>query len=119
MKNRGLFCLVLICCICIAFTVGLFVGRNFNHSEITLSTVPASTAAAESSTNVPSQLLNINTATADQLQQLPGIGPTLAQRILEYRQLNGPFSSVAELVNVSGIGESKLESILEYITVGG
>lgn len=121
MKNRGLFSLLLVCCICIAFTCGLFVGRNFNHSNIQLTAIPTNTTTAPDSSNpaTTAQKIDINSATLAQLQTLPGIGPTLAQRIVDYRQQNGPFSSVGDLINVSGIGEGKLEAILDYITIGG
>ena len=55
--------------------------------------------------------ININTATAELLEQLPGIGPRTAQRIVEYREAHGRFSSVDELMNVKGIGPKKLEQI--------
>lgn len=61
--------------------------------------------------------LNINTANAQQLEGLPGIGPSLAERIIKYRQENGKFNSVDELLNVSGIGEKKLEEIRELIDI--
>src|SRR5262245_51901336 len=50
-------------------------------------------------------LLNLNTATADQLEALPGIGPATATRILEYREKNGPFKKIEDLMNIKGIGE--------------
>jgi competence protein ComEA len=62
-------------------------------------------------------LVNLNTATLDQLDTLPGIGPTLAERILEWRQQHGRFTSVDELQEVSGIGPSKLEQIVDLATV--
>jgi competence protein ComEA len=65
----------------------------------------------------PEDLVNINTATFDQLLGLPGVGEVLAQRILDYRTENGPFGSVDELLNVSGIGESKLADIKPKVTV--
>ncbi|MBQ2785899.1 MAG: helix-hairpin-helix domain-containing protein [Oscillospiraceae bacterium] len=121
MKNRGLFCLLLVCCACIAFSCGLFIGRNFNHSPVQLTVVstPTATVPDSADTTAPAQTIDINTATFSQLQTLPGIGPTLAQRIIDYRQQNGPFSSIGDLINVSGIGEGKLEAIIDYITTGG
>jgi competence protein ComEA len=65
----------------------------------------------------PSQLVNVNTATLDQLESLPGIGPALGQRILDYRQQHGPFASVDDLVNVSGIGAKRLEDLRPVVTV--
>jgi competence protein ComEA len=64
-----------------------------------------------------SQLVNVNTATLDQLESLPGIGPALGQRILDYREQHGPFASVDDLVNVSGIGEKRLEDLRPLVTV--
>lgn len=63
------------------------------------------------------QKININTATQTQLETLSGIGPSTAQKIIEYRNKNGKFEDIEEIKNVSGIGESKYESIKEDITV--
>jgi competence protein ComEA len=62
-------------------------------------------------------LVNLNTATLDQLESLPGIGPALGQRILDYRQVHGPFRSVDDLLNVSGIGEKRLADLRPRVTV--
>jgi competence protein ComEA len=62
-------------------------------------------------------LVNLNTATLDQLDTLPGIGPTLAERILQWRQEHGRFSSVDELQEVSGIGPRTLEQLVDLATV--
>lgn len=61
--------------------------------------------------------LDINTADLEQLEILQGIGPVLAERIIEYRNLHGNFASVDSLINVKGIGKSKLNLIKDNITV--
>lgn len=61
------------------------------------------------------QTLNVNTASESELTQLPGVGPSLAARIVEYRTENGPFQSVDDLQNVSGIGPSKFEKMAPFI----
>lgn len=63
-------------------------------------------------------LVNINTATAEELDTLPGIGPTTAQKIIAYRDLNGPFARIEDIVNVPGIGPSTFDEIKSLITVG-
>jgi len=62
-------------------------------------------------------LVNINTADLSQLDTLPGIGPSLAQRIIQYRETNGPFNSVEDIKNVSGIGDKRFEELKDKITV--
>lgn len=64
-----------------------------------------------------SSLLNINNATSRQLEELPGIGSVLAERIIEYRESNGVFRNIEEIKDVPGIGEKKFEAIKELITV--
>jgi len=59
----------------------------------------------------------VNTADASALQALPGVGPVLAQRIVEYRERNGPFSLVEDLLDVPGIGEAKLAALREMVLV--
>ncbi len=62
--------------------------------------------------------ININTATQAELESLPGIGPSLAQRILDYREQNGPFKTIEDIQNVKGIGPVTFERIKDLITVG-
>lgn len=65
-----------------------------------------------------SALININTATQAELETLPRIGPALAQRIIAYRESNGPFQTIEDLLNVSGIGETTLNQLRDKITAG-
>ena len=65
----------------------------------------------------PGQPLNLNTATLEQLDTLDGIGPSLAQAILDFREENGGFGSVDELAQVPGIGEKRMASLREQVTV--
>ena len=61
--------------------------------------------------------VNINTASKEKLETLPGIGETTAQKIIDYREANGKFKTIEDIKNVSGIGESKYESLKDKITV--
>jgi competence protein ComEA len=63
--------------------------------------------------------VNLNTATVAQLDALPGIGKSTAQRIVEYRQKNGGFKKIEELMNVKGVGEKSFLKLKPVITVGG
>ena len=63
--------------------------------------------------------LDLNRATVEELDALPGIGEVLAGRIVAYREENGPFESVEELMEVSGIGEAKLADLAGLVTVNG
>ena len=62
-------------------------------------------------------LVNINTADAEHLATLKGIGPALAQRIIEYREQNGTFKSIDEIKNVRGIGQKKFDAFKDKITI--
>ena len=72
---------------------------------------------ASSSPITPDGKININTATAEALTYLPGIGEVLAKRIVEYREENGLFTQATDLLNVKGIGNGKLNRILDYIAL--
>jgi competence protein ComEA len=63
--------------------------------------------------------IDINLAGSVLLETLPGIGPAIAQRIIEYREMNGPFEAIEEIQDVPGIGEGKFQEIEDLITVGG
>ena len=75
---------------------------------------PAKASTASASAGAP---INLNTATVAQLETLPGIGKSTAERILEYRQKNGGFKKVEDLMNVRGIGEKSFLKMKGLITV--
>lgn len=75
------------------------------------------TAAGSASTDPADGLVDLNTATAAELMTLPGIGETRAQAILAYREQNGRFSSIEEIMQVNGIKEGSFEKLRDYITV--
>jgi competence protein ComEA len=78
---------------------------------------PPTGAQGDGSAGVAGGPLDLNAATVDQLQDLPGVGPVLAQRIVEWRNANGRFTSVEELQEVSGIGEQRLAELRDLVRV--
>jgi competence protein ComEA len=75
------------------------------------------TLVATPSSQTVTGLVNVNAATAPELDLLPGIGPALAQNIIDYRQAHGPFASLEDLLDVPGIGPAKLEQIRDLIVL--
>ena len=61
--------------------------------------------------------VNLNTASVEELTALPGIGPSYAKRIVDYREKNGPFKKVEDLLNVQGIGEKTFEKLRDRVTI--
>lgn len=126
MKNKLLTVLPVLTALFAGLTLGLFLSRNPAGGSVKVS-VPAqaqSAAAAadtqpEPSTQEDALPVDINSANVTDLAQLPGIGEVLARRIVDYRTIHGRFTAVEQLTNVEGIGEGKLEAILEQITIGG
>ncbi len=121
MKNKAIFILIAITLIFAAYAAGFYTGRNTGNSPVLISTLPqtlpATTLPSHSATQASSGKININTATIEELDTLPKIGPKLAQRIINYRLTNGHFRSIEELTNVEGIGNGILDTIREYITI--
>lgn len=131
--------IIIITIVFVSFTVGFFVGRSHGEKNINISVAENNSAfsdeiseksdtgetaepetafpdAAES-TSQKAKIVNINTATADELETLPGIGQVLATRIIEYREQNGGFENEYEITQVRGIGEKIFSQIKEYISV--
>lgn len=66
----------------------------------------------------PAKPVNINTASSEELQQVPGIGPATAQKILQMRKSYGPFKSVDDLLAIRGLGQKRLDKMRKYLTIG-
>jgi competence protein ComEA len=75
---------------------------------------PAGSGSADAGVGAP---VNLNTATLEQLETLPGVGPATAQKILDYRTANGPFQSVDQLQDITGIGPAKYAAIAPKVTL--
>ena len=74
-------------------------------------------AVFQSQSETPQELVDINTATAEELKKVPGIGETLARRIIEFREEQGRFEKVDDLLNVQGIGVASLEKLRRYVVI--
>ncbi|MDH4359033.1 MAG: helix-hairpin-helix domain-containing protein [Candidatus Berkelbacteria bacterium] len=86
--------------------------------QTTVKTTTGKVAGASTSNSSANQSkININTASLSQLDSLPGIGPTYAQRIIDYREANGGFQSIEEIKNIKGIGDKTFEKFKDQITI--
>jgi competence protein ComEA len=88
----------------------IYVPHENDQSDTTSVIIPDAILAT-------GELININAATAPELESLPGIGPSIALKIVEFRESNGPFLEIDDLLQVSGIGPAKLEQIRDLISV--
>jgi competence protein ComEA len=74
--------------------------------------------AGDAAADEPGARININTATAEELEALPGVGEVIATRIVAYREQNGPFRSVDDLIHVEGISDRAIDTIRDLVTIG-
>jgi comEA protein len=103
---------MMVVAIIFALTAPNVFGQDRSTVAKASTTAKASYSKAESG-----QTININQATLDQLVGLKGIGPVMAQRIVEFREKNGPFKKVEDLLSVKGIGEKKLEKMKSQVSL--
>jgi len=88
------------------------VSANSEGSDV--AAAPADRAAAS---DAPTQIVDINAADENELEALPGIGPSLASRIVTFREINGPFSSADDLLDVNGMTQGRLDAISPYVAI--
>ncbi len=101
-------------CLPVLVLVSLFAAAPPSSAQSASRTSAKTSTAATSA----AAIVNINTASAAELDALPGIGAKMAERIVEYRQKNGPFKKVEDLMNVRGVGEKNFLKLKPQITVG-
>ena len=92
-------------------------GEELQSESSASSTVQNSSYSNYSSTSIKNNKVNINKASQVELETIPGIGPSTALKIIDYRKQNGKFKSIEDIKNVSGIGDAKYEKMKDYITV--
>ncbi|HEX29344.1 TPA: helix-hairpin-helix domain-containing protein [Candidatus Poribacteria bacterium] len=101
-----------------AYRPSLFLGEpDFRAEDVEAKSEIIPSETPPSSEERISKPVNINRASREELQKLPGIGPTLADRIVQYREKHGKFKRIEEIKEVSGIGEGKFQRIKSLITI--
>lgn len=85
--------------------------------ELTAANGPGGTAKSGGGGEASGGVINLNSASQAELEELPGVGPSTAKKIIEHREANGPFAAIEGLMDVSGIGEATFEKLKEKITV--
>lgn len=86
---------------------------------VILAALAVTAFAGTADSSQPSGVVNINTASSEELQLLPRVGPALAGRIIEFREANGPFQTIDEILAVKGIGENSFKKLEPFIVTSG
>lgn len=111
-QKRWLYFILIYCLCLLLILVGIMLWENrlYDHGVVT-------EAYAQLPSASTAYLVNLNTATTEELQELPKIGPVLAGEIIAYRETNGGFSQKEELLEVKGIGKAIFEAITDLVTI--
>ena len=119
MKNKSTIFMVGLMILLICIVVSIFIIRK---DQTLLQTYfpfyQTKTSATTQNPAVSNGRININVASAEEISYLPGIGPALAIRIVQYRIENGIYTTTKDLLKVEGINQSKYDALLPYITIG-
>ena len=108
-------------CVLLGLTALFLCGLLFwhAHGQMAAGTVETDRQVAQETFLPDTAPLDLNTATAEELERLPGIGPELAERVLAHRAQHGAFESIEELMEVPGIGQGKLAALEGYLQING
>ena len=122
-KQAALFwSLIVVIFSVVSFSLGVYLAPLFTDTmrvytdDYAIVPIPK-TEESEDSVPVPVVKVCLNTATAEELTTIPGIGPTMAQRIIEYRDLIGSFNTLEQLMYVQGVGETRYKQWLPYLSL--
>ncbi len=118
-KLNQFWALITLLLIAVIVIGGIIIWQNYSPTHAIEITLTEETNASDGVSQLSQpQKIDINRAEAWLLEALPGIGPSKAQAIIDYRQQHGGFSDITEIVNVAGIGRTTYENIKDLITVG-
>lgn len=126
MKKHIIPILMAFLTVVVAFMSGLYLGRHMSGPDMQISSgicdgpTEITTLPAVSKKEIPVSFpIDINKASLRELMELPDIGEVLAQRIIDHREMNGPFETTEEIMEVYGISEKRYEKIKDLIDIGG